>query len=213
MFAQGCPVPTPSGQVVFDAVTPSTSASWTHTPVGVPTGVAVLAQIYSVPAGTQGAITATYGGVPMTLAVTENADSGTTQPVLFGLSNPPPGPQTVVVTYAGLGAIIAYSVSVTGGVTSGSPFSNTNAATGTNNSPAISVNGALGELAIDLSTSISTETLGSPGAAQTQRGNQSIGFATAGISTQPGAASASFTWALTGTSGQWNELAASFRWH
>lgn len=84
---------------VFDAasntvMTGGAGNSWTHTPVGTPTAVGVW--VYASSQFTLPSIF-TYGGVSMTLLFSGGGGAGNDPIVLYGLTNPPPGPQTVVV--------------------------------------------------------------------------------------------------------------------
>lgn len=99
--------------VALDAVTTQDetgSTTWTHTPVGVPTAVAVFITKNSLLGPVSGF---TYGGFSMTLVNSGGAGDAQTNLYIFALANPPPGPQSVVGSIVGA-RWTAASVTVTG---------------------------------------------------------------------------------------------------
>jgi hypothetical protein len=127
------------GSVAFDAVSSNvcstcvtTDLTWTHTPVGTPTAVAVLIENYEP----NGSITAVHYGVSaMTLAVSESDGGFPNTAQIWCLANPPSGTQTVDVTGSAGGMFIgAAAITVTNSNTS-SCFSHT----------AVAITVALGE--------------------------------------------------------------------
>lgn len=200
--------------VAFDAVATfnnaaTTSASWTHTPVGTPTGVAIVAISAST---ANGAWSATYGGVSLgSPAVTQaSAAFGNTQLMIWGLSGPASGAQTVVVSQGGSSMdIAAASFTVTGGVTTGSPFSNTasnNNIAGANTTLAIT--SPSGELVVDIISSGGGATLTANGTGQVRRYTSSSFGSSAG-STTPGAGSTTVSYSNSNANG--DMAAASFK--
>ncbi len=120
------------GPVAFDAAASTsvsnnagTTLSWTHTPVGTPTAVAVGIESYDGPGGTLTITGITYGGVAMTRSVQAGAQGGS-HTELWCLANPASGAKTVTVTFSATGNYAqAGSVTVTGSDTS-TCFRNTN---------------------------------------------------------------------------------------
>src|SRR5690348_14565737 len=93
--------------VAFDAVGPSSSGqsylavastSWTHTPVGTPTAVAIGECAFALPAGGS---TATYGGTSMTAAGISPQSGNNDFCRIWGLANPTSGAQTVALAWSG----------------------------------------------------------------------------------------------------------------
>jgi hypothetical protein len=89
--------------VAFDAVATfsvagsvSTTMSWTHTPIGTPNAVAVAFTNYEGNC-TAASFTVTYGGSAMALSVEQKFSSNSESVSLWGIANPPSGPQTVSV--------------------------------------------------------------------------------------------------------------------
>jgi hypothetical protein len=139
--------------VAFDAVSSAsvannagTALTWTHTPSGTPTAVAVAVQRYP---NTFGA-TVTYGGVAMTLAASDGSLAGVINTEIWGLANPPSGAQTVSVGTGITGDYMeAGAITVTGSDTT-TCFSNSISANGTSAAPSVSVTSASGELVVDI---------------------------------------------------------------
>jgi hypothetical protein len=205
------------GTVVFDAVASNLCAScvgstlqWTHTPVGTPTATAV-GIINSTLAGSITGVS--YGASGMTQAVQQTISGGGLECQIWGLANPPSGPQTITVNFGGPGgAAQAASISVTGSNTTttfDSSLGNT-AASGTTAS--VGVTSLSGELMVDVVGNASF-------ASETQGGSQTLrwgplstggGFNIASGSTAPASAgSTTMSWTLN-TSAPWTICGASF---
>jgi len=192
--------------VAFDAVasnqnSATASLTWTHTPVGTPTGVSVAAVMFDSSAGT---FTADYGGTSMGAAQVTLASSqfGNTIIQIWGLSNPPPGAKVVTIAQGGANfTCTAGSTTVTGGVVSGSPFSNT-ASNGNiiGASPSMSITSATGELVIDIISMGNGITPTATGSGQTLRWSIAPTFDAAG-SSAAGAASYTVSYSLSGGTG------------
>ncbi len=144
-------------QVVFDAATsPPTFVNhvslitWTHTPVGTPTAVAVI-----VSGGFYGeTITSvTYGGAAMTLQDrADNAGGGGagSYAAIYGLANPAAGAQTVNVQLAGVDYYAgASSLTVTGSDLTTCFSASNNTTYASSASPTISVTTGSEDLVID----------------------------------------------------------------
>ena len=147
--------------VAFDAVGPSgtyvssgTPFTWTHTPVGSPKAIIVALAGRTNAALTAPVRTVSYGGVPMTSLgiITANnfalTVAGTSFIELFGLLNPPTGPQTVsaTVTFGGSFAARANSLSYTGVGSFGTPVTGFGTETGTAMSQTIA--SAVGDMVV-----------------------------------------------------------------
>lgn len=144
--------------VVFDNVGVSfvygsSPVTWTHTPVGTPTAVAVCFQFVSY----FGAVTAvTYGGQTMSLfsSVVEPA-IGQETTYIYGLASPPSGAQTVSVTTTsgGLTFVAGASITVTGSDTTTcfrAGSNATGAATEASGAVGITVSAQNGDLIVDI---------------------------------------------------------------
>jgi hypothetical protein len=202
---------TGGGTVSFDAVSSSsvannagTTLSWTHTPIGTPTAVAVSFQRFN---GTVPGVT--YGGNSMTLA--RDQAFGGSNVDIYGLPNPPAGAQTVVITCGGTANYIqAGAVTVTGSNIS-TAFDASNSASGSSTAPSVSVTSLTGEFVIDVVGTESSPPSETPGGGQTLRwGPLTVSANVASGSSAPAAAgSTSMLWTL-GSSVAWGEVAASF---
>lgn len=163
--------PAPGGgtpTVAFDAVASNfcsncagTTVTWTHTPVGTPTAVAVAC----LSANSLSAITGvTYGGAAMANAVKQlftPSGSGLTNSVeIWGLPNPSSGAQSVVITdsLGGSAFLDCGSITVTNSNTS-TAFDATNSTTSAATSISTSVTSTVNELAIDVAGGYGITTL------------------------------------------------------
>lgn len=208
----------------FDAVSTSADASsvttitWTHTPVGTPTAVGVVAagDFESSP---KTFTSATYAGGAAASEVTKTGTAGADPrqkftASIFGQGGPSSGAQAVVVNsgsafYGKCGAI-----TVTGSDTS-TVFSNhANGLTGSNLNTdpcTVTCTSATNELVVDCVMTDSAVTC-SPGGSQTSRINATGPFGFRILSsTIPGAASVTMTWTTSGTAGAWTQVAAAFK--
>jgi hypothetical protein len=199
-----------AGGVAFDQVSSGTPASnaagpvsWTHTPVGTPTAVAVLVDTYDV----SGDPTVTYGGTSLgTYAVKKL--SGTDIVYIYCLPNPPSGAQTVNVSWiSGNAYVTAFAITVTGSNTS-SCFSNSASASGSSNSISNTVTSATGQLVIDIADQDPGGTL-TAGGGQSNTSTSNVSGLHSAVSTAPGSASVTMTWSSS-SSAPWADAAASF---
>ena len=203
--------------VGFDAASAGTGANnvasftWTHTPVGSPSGVGVGYAGYAGNAGTR-TVTATYGGTSMTTEISNPGSPFVTRrtPHLFSLGNPAAGAQTVVVACSGAGMYgIPYAVTVTGGDTS-DVISNTASATGSSATPSVTVTTASDELVMDVCVTGNVGGGITVGANQTSRASSYSSISTWAMgSTQAGSDGGDMSWAIS--SAAWEILAMSFK--
>jgi hypothetical protein len=139
--------------MAFDAVSSGAGApvsgnvSWTHTPVGTPTAVAVLIQDYNI---AQTAVS--YGGTSMGSAVTTKTDSNGAITSIYGLANPPSGPQAVLITVANGTYVGGAAVTVTCSNTT-TVFDDAESNTGTATSSNQTVNSTAAEIVVDIAAS------------------------------------------------------------
>jgi hypothetical protein len=81
----------------------SDTASWTHSGIATPHGLAVVTASLTTAGGASNSVTATYGGVSMTLQGVRSGGSGSAiRLAMFTLLNPPTGSKTVSVVWSGL---------------------------------------------------------------------------------------------------------------
>lgn len=81
----------------------SDTGSWTHSGIATPHGLAVVTASLTTAGGASNSVTATYGGVAMTLQGVRSGGSGSAlRLALFTLLNPPTGSKTVSVVWSGL---------------------------------------------------------------------------------------------------------------
>jgi hypothetical protein len=199
------------GPVVFDAASSEIAGgatnilSWTHTPVGTPSGVVVGICTY------QGALTdptsVTYGGDAMTLE--ESIDTGTTRTLLYSRANPASGAQTVTINYALSDAFpVAGAITVTGGSTTDVLRVLPTPTSGTSDTPLITVTSDTNELVVDVVASEGSPMLSVPGD-QTQHVERQLGGINMSMSTKDGATSVNMTGTIT-SSVAWGHIGASF---
>lgn len=198
--------------VAFDAAASATinntsSGSWTHTPSGTPTGVAVGIPCFRTSAN-PGITSVTYGGQAMAeeVATVTGTEVFGYRPrsFIYGLPDPPSGAQTVAITFSGTNHFSrAGSVTVVGGDTS-DLVETGNTATNVNNASSVTLNcpSADDELVLDAVVRLSNTFSASltVGASQTQRWNTSLGAGACGGSTEPGASSVTMSWTGSGES-------------
>lgn len=205
------------GTVVFDATASGSKIglngpiSYTHTPVGTPTGVAVAVAWYT--GATCVVISSvTYGGNAMTLASSQIVTGQSQTVAIYGLANPPAGAQTVVVNLPATNCFaVASSVTVTGGNTT-TVFRASNGAEGSSTTPAVSVTSATGDLVFDMVANTGGNTTLTQSGSQTKR-LTTINAGTTSISASTLDASAGSTnmgWTL-GVSHPWAHVAVSFQ--
>jgi hypothetical protein len=200
------PIPVSAGQVVFDAVGPSSAGAgaagqtspltWSHTCSGTDRLLLVGVSDGGTNVDTQ-TVSATYNGVAMSLlgsVLSNGAVSGKAR--LFGLLAPDTGTNTVSVTFSGgtpgAGfAMEAGSLSFTGVEQSSlaAAVTNLTTASGSTANPSVAVSSAVGNIVVDLLV------MGGPitSSADTQRWLKNINGSTGGgngaQATQDGAAS------------------------
>lgn len=207
-------LPGGGASVVFDAVSNAatgsgvTTPSWTHTPVGVPTAVAVLTGSYF---SGNDFTTATYGGISMSPSTLFGA---TPFAHIWFLANPPSGPQTVTLSGQSNAFYAMAAITVTGSDTT-TCFRNTSGGTGTDSGAgsSLSISSDPRDLVIDCVSGFSGANPPS-GSSGTSRytvffnGNLSLG-----VATSPGGATVNATWTVPdGGAGQsWAGAIASFK--
>jgi hypothetical protein len=201
--------PPAAAGVGYDAVsvnswTSGSSMSWTHIPMGAPSGVAVFI-------GTNEGVVAgiTYGGVAMSNAATGTPVVGDNT-AIWTLGNPPAGPQTIVVSFSTPPAIATIGVAVT--VVGGDPVTVTsNSATtgGAGSTPSVTCPSAVGELVVTVAWSQSG-TAAAPGSGQTEIVDQNPTDHNCAVSYKSGAASVLMDWTITGGV-WWSQSAISFK--
>lgn len=206
------------GGVTFDAIsngTPvssGTGISWTHTPVGTPTGVIVLIGGFNAGSFVSAC---TYGGVNMTEDALRNpAGLSRDNTIVFALANPPAGPQTVSATGASGAYLAGAAITVLGSdlVTCLRSIANND---GTAASSTVTVTSVATDLVIDCAAGFQAAGAASgPGGAQTSRytafWNGNLAF---GVSTSPGAASVTPTWSTvnSGSANTWSATGVSVK--
>lgn len=200
--------------VAFDSVNSVaangvSSASYTHTPSGTPTGVGFSAAWYN----DASTLTLTYGGNAVVEEVSATENSSTNCLVkIYSLANPPSGAQIVNAAFSGTAYGGIGSIAVVGGDTS-DVFDNT--ATVSNQSgttTSLGCSGAADGLFMDcmFQRSSFSGPATATGTGQTARFNASAPSDRTHGSTIPGAASATFAWDMGNSSG-WGAVAASFK--
>lgn len=201
--------------VAFDAasnITPwvntiSSPQTWTHTPVGTPTAVAVCAENYNPSTGGTSISSVSYGGTSMgSPAVTQTVYAGNGILAIWVLANPPSGAQTVSVALNdGVGTNYgrAVAVTVTGSNTS-TAIDSSNSATGTGTAISAAVTSITGELALDCATPNTATDTATASGSQT-----SVYSPVGGVFSSYLAASASSTtmaWTLSPSDTWWTNL-------
>lgn len=204
--------------VSFDAIsnpTPvaglgGTTLSWTHTPVGTPTAVAVMVGGYQNGVTISGV---TYGGVSMSAGSLFDFGNSTNFSQMFGLANPSSGPQTVVITFSAGGIFAAAAALTVTGSDTATCFSNSSGMTNpSSSSVSDTVTSAAGELVVDCVTGYSAAAAASGvGGAQTSRYSDFWNGISFGVSTAPGAASVTTTWSTVSSSDHVSGAIASFK--
>lgn len=183
------------------------SPSWTHTPVGVPTAVAVCIAWRAVSPPTITSVT--YGGVLMAQANTAPAGvSGNCS--IWGLANPASGPKTVQVNFSGLPDLQAgmYAVTVTGSDTT-TCFSGSSFDSGVSQLFGITLASNVAEIVIDVGEAEVTLTA-TPDVGQTSAMNIALNGGFAFGSYLPGVPSTTTGWTLDGGN-DWGLCIASFK--
>lgn len=215
----GLPPTASGGGPAFDAASSNSrsggsgSLTWTHTPVGTPTGVAVGVTNFNPNCTISGV---TYGGASMGAAAQSvTIGGGVSNDVrLYGLANPSSGAQTVSINFSsGTNCFVAGgSITVTGGNTT-TVFRASNNATGNSGTAAVSVTSASGDLVVDIgATADNNINLTAVTGSQTARiSNVAGGGNRMSMSTiTASGASTAMGWTLA-SSNAWADLAASFQ--
>jgi len=168
---------------ISNAETIFTPVSWTHTPVGTPTAVAVViftndATISSV----------TYGGSSLTHAVT--GDNGTYRTLVYGLASPPAGAQQVLIHHTSGYVVEGVAVTVTGSDLATCFRGSAAYGEPSTNNPSVNVVSAIGDLVLEGAEMEVAQAPGSLGSGQTSRATGDYDSSTRGwgISTKDGAA-------------------------
>lgn len=199
-FATGISAPAGTG----------TSRSWTHTPVGTPTAVAVVLENYNDGATITGVTYGTAVPQPMTLEVSIPIGAGSNLLQIYSLANPPAGNQDVTITNnPGTVYLQAEAITVTGSNTT-TAFTNKNSASGTGTAPSVAVTSATGDFVIDIVGTEGGAVTQTPAATllwttRTAAGNNATGSGKAATGT-----STTMSWTLS-TSLNWAHCAASFK--
>lgn len=146
----------------------SATITWTHTPVGTPSGVGVFFGWVDV--GSQTISSVTYGGASCSQIGSTQTGGLFWKTAIFGLANPSSGAQTVVITFSSAlsHGCSAYAQTVTGGDTT-TVFSNSAGTSGTIQNLSNAVTSASGELVSDI-LSASSSTVDSYGQTQINQG-------------------------------------------
>lgn len=203
--------------VAFDATSkttysgPSTSISWTHTPVGTPAAIFVTISWTTSPIGVVSAIT--YGGQAMTLVTGATADgsnfagagwTGRTQ--TYVKTGPLSGPQTVAITLSVAAWGVAGATSFTG-VDSAAPAGTVVTATGNSTAPSATIgsstagNLVYGAFVHDYPVGTVTE-----GKTLAWKDKSSNGFG-GGAEYTPAGGSKTMDWTMGGGANPWGALA------
>lgn len=209
-----------SPTVFFDAIStnapngPANSQVWEHTPVGAPSAIILLVAGYV--SATPWIDTCTYGGVAMTAGGTFYGGAGTGPNLtIFGLANPPSGPQSFIVTTAAGGGFYGVAgISVTGSSLT-TCFRNLASNSGTGASTSTTVSSASTDLVIDCVVGFQAGAIPSgAGAGQTIKHtdfwNSNLSF---GVSISNGASSVTNTWSTVNTGGAQAWIAANASVH
>jgi len=188
----------------------SSSASWTHTPVGTPTAVFVFVSWTGYPTNPSTVSGVTYGGQAMTAVPSSQANNDTFQGTTyrgsvqgFYLNNPPSGPQTVAVTFSSASYGRAGATTVTGPVAT-TPYGTPATASGSNSLPSATVGSSTAGNLV-LGAFVSDYTTGGITAGRTLSWSGVSGGAAYGGGAEYAAAGGSQTmnWAVTIPTGKW----------
>lgn len=196
--------------VAFDAVGPGVNASavgsfsYTHTPAGTPTAVALGLGWFD----DSGTLTVTYGGAAMTSV--ESVAASSLKAELFELANPASGAQTVAGNWnLGSHYPVGSTITVTGSDTS-TVFSDTNSASGSSTTPSVTVTSDTGEFVMSAVLINNGGVSLAPNGSQDERfeaGNSGLQGA---VMTTTGAASVTMDMTTAGT-GPWVTVAGAFK--
>jgi hypothetical protein len=184
--------------IAFDAASfasaNATGLTWAHT-VGAAGANRIL--IVGIGFDPRGATVTgvTYGGQPLTLIGGVSATSSRVE--LWRIVAPLTGTNNVVVTGTGAKEKIAGATSWTG-VHQTTPLGTAAFATGTSITPTVNVTSATGDVVVDTVMAVDTASL-TVGAGQTQRWNVALGDYMGGGSSEPGAATTTMSWTLSGS--------------
>lgn len=189
----------------------ATTLSWLHTPAGTPTSVGVSLQNY-----TGGGVSVSgvkYGGNALTkyAAATSGSTGVGNHTEIYGSDGValPTGPQTVQITFSGIGAYcIAGAITVAGSDTTNC-FSNANAANATSAAPSVVCTSAVGELVMSMAINDSSDTTLST--SQTLRWGPVTDSGQVGSCSTAAASGGSTTMSWTCASEAWTISAASFK--
>jgi hypothetical protein len=127
---------------------------------------------------------------------------------IFGLANPPAGPQTVVISFSNANYPVASSITVTGSDTT-TCFSHTNHNSGSSASTTVTCTSATGELVLDTAGCDGSGALIVSGPQTAYMDGVANGGETVSASTTAGAATVTPTYTLS--SAPWAAVVASFK--
>jgi hypothetical protein len=185
--------------------------SWTHTPVGAPTGVAVI--ILQLGSSAHQIASVTYGGVAMSQAFTFTGTLGAVpvwKAVYFLGRNVPAGAQSIVVDTTATTLRQAGAISVTGG--SGTEIDNTASGSGAGSNPSVSL--VLNHRAMIFGGMLSSHdavTAVSPGAGYTQVFETDLGTEVSNYERAVAQDPAQFGVAWVAASADWTIFAVAIR--
>ncbi|MFQ5961763.1 MAG: hypothetical protein ACE5MG_10225, partial [Candidatus Methylomirabilales bacterium] len=149
---------------------------------------------YDVPYTTTGV---TYNGVGLTELVNHSEAGDNARVELWYLLAPATGTFDIVVSQSGANDVVGGATSWTG-VDQTTSFGPTAAADGTVSPATVGVTSASNEVVVDVVGARNAATL-TVDASQTQRWNLGVGVIDGGGSSEPGAATVTMSWTLTGT--------------
>ena len=149
---------------------------------------------YDVPYTTTGV---TYNGVGLALLVGHSEAGDNARVELWYLLAPATGTNDIVISQSGANDVVGGATSWTG-VDQTSAFGPTAVANGTTSPATVDVTSASNEVVVDVVGTRNAATL-TVGAGQTQRWNLGVGVIDGGGSSEPGAATVTMSWTLSGT--------------
>ncbi len=160
---------------------------------------------YDLPYFTTGV---TYNAVGLTQLVNYSEAGDNAHVELWYLVAPATGANDIIFSQNGANDVVGGATSWTG-VDQSTPFGPTATANGTASPATVDVTSASGEVVVDVVAARNAATL-TVGAGQTQRWNLGVGVIDGGGSTEPGAATVTMSWTLTGTF-EWAIAGASLK--
>jgi hypothetical protein len=148
-----------------------------------------------------------WNGVDMTLIDAQDDGAGR-ETRMYGIVNPPASASAIEVEFSAPVAM-GYVISSYNGVDPGTPYENTNAASGTGETASVTISSGAGGLVVDVATAAGPTV--AEGANQDQEGSDVTDGSnyTMGASREDGAASVEMSWTIT--SAPWAIIATSLR--